>query len=402
MCGRYTLEWLDSLITVSLNSAKTNVSAITDEQIKAVVSRMAEEKDRLQSLLKNHVFGLTNEKRIELFLKKYHSALIILLDQASENHRSIPAKRSVLKQFTKEIVTCLDELLSFIEVRFSDYFCLDERVPVTYLSVIKKELKLRIDKVKLKLSRQTVDDRITDIVFSYLYSFIDSPKDNYPVTFQKVLYIKEVLKELEALESFEDKKHIYSSLDVLLIYLNFNSNDYLNYLTQIISDKINDHEIITAKMDCLLFHFKEFNQIHRKAGIALHPQQVDLKEEFSNWFTQEIFYLEKKLHLSIVPLQGKTENIKEKAPAENEKAKVLCVLSTDQTGLILRAADELKILIARSMNEVFRTIVPHLSTPYKENLSYDSMRSKSYAAEERDKKIAIETLEKIIEKIKSY
>jgi hypothetical protein len=54
------------------------------------------------------------------------------------------------------------------------------------------------------------------------------------------------------------------------------------------------------------------------------------------------------------------------------------------------------------MNEVFKTIVPHLSTPYKENLSYDSMRSKSYVAEERDKKTAIETLEKLIEKIKSY
>ena len=80
----------------------------------------------------------------------------------------------------------------------------------------------------------------------------------------------------------------------------------------------------------------------------------------------------------------------------------MCVLSTDQTALILRAADELKIIIAKSMNEVFKTIVPHLSTPYKENLSYDSMRSKSYAAETRDKEIAIQTLEKIIKKIKEY
>ncbi len=402
MCGRYTLEWLDSLITISLNPAKNNVATINAEQIKTAVAKIADEKEQIQSLLKNHVFGLAKEKQIELFLKKYHSALVILLDQASANHKYILVKEPALKHLATEIITCLDELLSFIEVRFSDYLCLDERVPVTYLSIIKKELKLRIDKLKLKLSRQITDDPICDIVINYLYSFINSPKDNYPVTFQEVLYVKELLNELEAHEGPEEKKHIYSSLDVLLIYLNFNSNDYLNYLTQIIAGKINAHENINAKMDCLLFHFKEFNQMHRKVGIALHPQQVDLKEELSNWFTQEIFYLEKKLHLSIVPLHDRTENIKEKTPAENEKAKVLCVLSTDQTGLILRAADELKILIARSMNEVFKTIVPHLSTPYKENLSYDSMRSKSYAAEERDKKIAIETLEKIIEKIKNY
>jgi hypothetical protein len=155
-------------------------------------------------------------------------------------------------------------------------------------------------------------------------------------------------------------------------------------------------------MDCLLFYFKEFNQMHRKTGITLHPQQIDLKDELSNWFSQEIFYLEKKLHFSIIPLQNKVAAVKEEAPVEKEKSKVLCVLSTDQTALILRAADELKILIAKSMNEVFKTIVPHLSTPYKENLSYDSMRSKSYVAETRDKEIAIQTLEKIIKKIKEY
>lgn len=77
-------------------------------------------------------------------------------------------------------------------------------------------------------------------------------------------------------------------------------------------------------------------------------------------------------------------------------------MSSDQIGLILRAADELRILVAKSMSEVFRTIVPHLSTPYKDSLSYDGMRSKSYVAEERDKQIAIETLERIIKKIKEY
>ncbi len=101
-------------------------------------------------------------------------------------------------------------------------------------------------------------------------------------------------------------------------------------------------------------------------------------------------------------MQSKTETPKQKASIGKEKAKVLCILSTDQMAIVLRAFDELKVLKARSMNEVFKTIVPHLSTPYKEELSYDSVRSKSYAAEERDKKVVIETLQQIIEKIKKY
>jgi hypothetical protein len=143
--------------------------------------------------------------------------------------------------------------------------------------------------------------------------------------------------------------------------------------------------------------------LHHKAGTALYPDETNLKDAINNWFRHEIFYLEKTLHLSIIPLQEKLQNQNEKASIdEKKKPKVLCIFSTDQMGIILRAFDELKIVKARSMNEVFKTIVPHLSTPYKEELSYDAVRSKSYAAEERDIKIVVDTLQQIIEKIKRY
>lgn len=73
--------------------------------------------------------------------------------------------------------------------------------------------------------------------------------------------------------------------------------------------------------------------MHRKPGVILNPQYGNLKTELSNWFSQEILYLEKKLHLSIIPLHGKTENPKQKASIDKEKIKVLCILSTDRTGL---------------------------------------------------------------------
>lgn len=401
MCGKYILEWLDSLITVSLNPVKNDHATVTSQQIETILSRMADEKTKFQSLLKKHVFGLTNEKQIELFLKQYHSTLIILLDQALENSKAITNKKKALMHLVSETITCLDELLSFVETRFSNYLCLDERVPFTYLSVAKKELKPRIDKLNLKLSKLVSDNQLREIIMNSLFFFIDNNEGN-PVTFQELLYIKELLNELEVVEVVEENKCTYTSIDRILVYLNFNNTEYINYLTQKIAKKINTHDDVSKRMDCLLFHSKEFNQTHRKVGIALYSQEIDLKDELSNWFAQEIFYLEKKLHFSIIPLQDNLAGVKEKTPVEKEKPKVLCVLSTDQTALILRAADELKILIAKSMNEVFKKIVPHLSTPYKENLSYDSMRSKSYVAETRDKEIAIQTLEKIIKKIKEY
>lgn len=82
--------------------------------------------------------------------------------------------------------------------------------------------------------------------------------------------------------------------------------------------------------------------------------------------------------------------------------KIICGLSIDQMGIILKAADDIKLIISRSLSLVFRTIVPYLSTHHKEELSWDSMRSNSYHPEERDKEVAIEALEKMIKKIREY
>lgn len=84
------------------------------------------------------------------------------------------------------------------------------------------------------------------------------------------------------------------------------------------------------------------------------------------------------------------------------KNKILCNLSTDQTALILRAADELRILRAKSLRTVFRNIAPHLSTPHKKEISFDAMRVNAYKAEESDKEVVIFELTRLIKKIKEY
>ena len=152
-------------------------------------------------------------------------------------------------------------------------------------------------------------------------------------------------------------------------------------------------------MDRLLFYLKLFKQYHKKPGIIFNGKDADLHKQVSNWFTQEVFYLEKQIHYSIVPIKGVAAP---KEVIQKEKSKLLSLLSVDQMALILRAADDLKIVMARSLNSVFKNIVPYLSTPYQENISYDSMRSKSYSAETRDKEIVIETLQQMIKKINDY
>lgn len=82
--------------------------------------------------------------------------------------------------------------------------------------------------------------------------------------------------------------------------------------------------------------------------------------------------------------------------------KILCTLSVDQLGLILKAADDTRLIRARSLNQVFKSIVPYLSTDNKTDISFDSMRSSTYHPEAPDKEKAIAALERMIGKIKEY
>jgi len=82
--------------------------------------------------------------------------------------------------------------------------------------------------------------------------------------------------------------------------------------------------------------------------------------------------------------------------------KITCRLSVDQVAILLKAADETRLLSARSFSLVLRSITPFLSTERMPNFSWKSARNSTLKIEERDKAIAIGTLEELIRKIKTY
>ncbi|TRX30649.1 hypothetical protein FNW52_19805 [Flavobacterium sp. ZT3R18] len=226
MTQTYLLEWLDSMVTSTLNPRKNDIDQITSVQSKMIIEKATQETHLIQSQITIQVFSLTNEKQIKILVGNYYSSLLFLLDKITEVSSGNELYRDNLKEVTTALISCLDELITFVESRFANY---------------------------LSVSFQIIERR------TYRAPIIDYPS-----------------------------------------------------------------------------------------------------------------------------------------------SKVLCKLSTDQTALILRASDELKILISKSMNHLFKTIVPFLSTSNKVDLSYNAMRSKAYVAEERDKEIAIETLERMIKQIKEY
>lgn len=397
MKKEYILEWLDTLITVTLNPENTQVAAIRPEDLRKLRESISYEKARVTGAIKHLAFSTANEVEIRFFIKLYHSGLVILLDQAIKNQK-MNATFPALQQISDEIVLCVDELILFMERRFANYLGSFERLPATYLSRIKNELNVRLGVIGSKLESRPEFKPAADILLRVLGNFLDQEPDEHEFTFHEISYLKELCLEIESLEFFPDKSNFFSVLDERLIYMNFNDRLYADSLFHRLKKEIESYETTEDRLENLLLHAKVFRQLRRKPGVIFSNKHPSLVKVLLNWFRHEISYQEKKIRMGSTGFEKPSHKT---VPAK-PKQKVVCALSTDQTGLILRAADELRILVAKSMSEVFKTIVPHLSTPYKEDLSYDGMRSKAYVAEEKDKQKAIDALKRIIRKIEEY
>jgi hypothetical protein len=397
MLPNYTLEWLDLLVNTTLNPQKCDVSSITGQKIEEIIRAAVEERDKLQSHLKGQVFGITTQQEIELVIRQYHTALIILLDQAHANHDLVTADLTALKEVCKVIVNCLEDLLGFIETHYSPFLGLNERVPVTYLLVMRAEIKQRLDELKANLFKRIADKTLADLVFETLYDFTDG-NEGRPVTFREMIYKKQLVKGLEEIARLKPRHNINKALNALLVYQNFNKKGYLEYFTRKIAEKINLHNSLHEKLEELFLSYKEFNQMYRKSGVKLNPHYADVKEVIGNWFAEEINFLEKKYQFQVNPL----EQISLPAKTTKMDRKIRLALNADQIAILLRASVDVGMLYIRSVHFVFKTIVPFLASAKENNLSWDSLRKRSYQAENKDKVVVISILERAITYVQTY
>lgn len=399
MNGNYPLEWFDSLILQTFDPLSSNIDNLTDSEIAAITENISKESIKIQVHLKNEVFSLKKKRHIRVTVRQYHSTLIFLLDSIIENRTAKVLQSEKIMRLADLLISGLDYLISFIEDRFSYYLSLDERVPITYLMVCRKELSLKLQRINKRSLGAEPDKLTVKRVVKILQNAIEADNGK-KLTYRRILYFRELLKLLEEHNGDMENPSIFTPLDELLIDHNFNSVQYISILTERMTEQIYKVEKQSAKLNLLLLFFKDFKQLHSNVKITFDASHKNIKDVLENWFISEISFLQNRDEAEGSDVLCYKRNGNNSHLADENK--IQCTLSSDQMGLILRATDETRILQAKSMSQIFKTIVPYLSTPFKRNLSYQSVRSKSYNPEEKDKEFVIKTLEKIIKHIKEY
>lgn len=396
----YPLELLDHLITVSLHPRNVGLHPIEDTTAQQLIIKIADEAINVQKAINSQAFAVNTEQELATTIRKYHTSLIDLLDQVSE-HKEVVQNGKLLDQVYSALTDCLEYVISFIETRYWTQLNLEERMPRPQLKQARKEVSARMCEIQTILDDEH-SRQVYALIRVHLHDFAECTVCSNRVSYRAAMYRKELITKLLEVEVDGDHyfTNTYAPIDRLMIYLNFNSKAYIRLLTSEINTFLDMTSTQEERMERLLFLFKEFKQLPVKSGIIFNPNFKSLHEVMHSWFSEEIAYLEKKG--SFVANAGNPGAEVKKPKQVRAEQKITCNLSTDQMGLILRAADEARVILARSMSHVFKSLVPHLSTPNKSELSYNGLRSKSYEAEKRDKDAAIASLERIITKIREY
>jgi hypothetical protein len=392
---RYALEMLDFIVSVSLNPQKTDLSKWTRMQLESVSKAMENEKEKFKVHLKHKVYNLSHQSEIELLINQYHSDLILMLDQLVENQTGLMQTNGPCSESFQVVAQGLGELLSFIETWYGQYLGLDERVPVTYLLVTFAELGKRLEKLRVSLLRRIPDKVLSDLVYKALADFPAGSRSKS--TFRQVLYQKELIAALEEISRIRGADSLSSALNELLIYRNFNCKPYMNYLIDTVQRKVSSHAGLRDKISELMLRQKEFKQMHRKPDVKFVAGGEDIKKVLGKWFSHELHYLQARLSFeSGMASEG------QQFPGLKHYAKTKLALTVDQMALIVRAFVDSGIMPGQSVSQVFKLVSPYVSSLGRKDISWDSMRRKAYSSEDKDRKVVLDILQKLILSVNQY
>lgn len=220
-------------------------------------------------------------------------------------------------------------------------------------------------------------------------------KPSFPLTRRSVTYMEELLRRLGDWDPLHQSGH-FTAMESFLVYVNFNSKRCMDIILSRIRSRLGEEcrgakETLLALLDIQ----RDFAQLHRKEDLGLNPGYLSVGS-----FVES--FLESEINLCSGAIRTCGEDGIPNGFRKRNVNKLTCNLSADQIAIILRLLDEERVVDARSLSQVYSTIVPFLSTPDRPSLSPGSLRSKSYHPEERDLSKVIGTLQGLLERAGRY
>lgn len=356
------------------------------------IDEVQKQSDVFKSGLSDAVFRLRKEKQVYQLIEKYHNALVILIEELLK-HRHVIANDVI----SEHLYAILNDLLLFVEKRFSRYININRELPPRYISLLQKDWPDRLSVLGGRF-QGTVAEETFNFVSQNLLRFASAHRHVH-LPLRAVFFRKELIREIELLSLSSKMSSPLDGLQQLLMYMNYNSRGYLEHYTNLVATMANSFGQTAKKEETLQKGYRKFRKQYCNTAIGLHPNKENLKSMIGTWYQQQFeLFAEKKT--SVVLPYGKINRGLTMPRPLKITPKIFCTFSANHLGIFLRACEQAKIVRVPSLSVLFKAVIPFVATSRTPELSPDSVRSKSYQFTESDRLETISILEQLIEKIK--
>lgn len=357
------------------------------EDFKTLVHEQANE---IKNNLINSSFAFSNERFIERYIQYHQRALIRLagglLNVVQPEILYGPVNgRALLIQY---VYQSIQELLNFIQKHFTKYFDENAWIPPNYGQILVSEVEGDLETIQKGLLRCGITESLVAAVTKPLVDFVED-KDSDGITYRRVLYIKELKRELgKVSRKKQESLPVNEYLCERMVCINLNSYSLYSYYTQSIIVQLEACNTADERAHVLEHAGKTLNQTVVKDGFAYHAHVRSLKDAVNEWITQESNYL-KNRHAQPAP-----------APDEGERSfKLKLSLSVSQLVYLLRVFIETNVIQNQNIALLIRLATRIAQTKRTTNPSADSARDKYYKVESSTRLAVKNILQKMIDYI---
>jgi len=240
-----------------------------------------------------------------------------------------------------------------------------------------------------------------EVLIAPLDAFVEKIDSGGIITLHEAEYHQELVRDILRSQGSHNVNSDCPPLHELLVYWNLNTKQCITYFTKGLESAIAAFQTNEEKLDFLHVERKHVATMVELPNFIYDPRYPSIKSYFLEYLENEIKYLDHKLAGFTVALAEPTAE-PEKDPDDLlvPTPKAIISLSVDQIGILLRGLKKVGFFMSKSMNDIYRSIIPAISTQERSDISIESVKSKAYAAEHRDIDIVIAFLTKLIQAIR--
>ncbi|WP_343694002.1 hypothetical protein [Chitinophaga sp.] len=215
----------------------------------------------------------------------------------------------------------------------------------------------------LTLRKILPDSNLENIILSPFMQILESDR----TSLYRLYYMKELSSCLQQLSPGCTAEQV----DQVLVYMNFNSRNYVRYKLQQLSDTIGVIPSVQQQLTKTKWLLKMNKQQQENIGFVFNRNYASLKVQISEWLTLESEYLEHKVR--------DPENIElAEDVAKWRHFKVKMKLSFSELAFLLRVMMEHGVILHSNKSEVVDFFARYFSSVNQPVISAESLRKKMY------------------------